>query len=111
LIASESTAFDWSAFEQLTSESIVYNRVSTNGKPATSARTECTIRFSLHPMSRMRSQNCFEDIPPRRADLAMFPGSENPVKCKGCHVDMDTMPAFCGERVGLEIVRRPDPDH
>jgi hypothetical protein len=57
------------------------------------------------------TQNCFEDIPPRRADLGMFRGSENPVKCKGCHADMDTMLAFCGERVGLEIVRHPDPDH
>jgi len=57
------------------------------------------------------SQNCFADIPARRSDLAMFRGLENPVKCKACHADMDTMLAFCGERVGLDIERRPDPDH
>jgi hypothetical protein len=55
------------------------------------------------------TQNCFEEIASHRADLAMFRGSENPVKCKGCHADMDTMLAFCGERVGSEIVRCSDP--
>jgi hypothetical protein len=57
------------------------------------------------------TQNCFEEIAPHRVDLAMFRGSENPVKCKGCHADMDTMLAFCGERVGSEIVRCSDPEH
>jgi len=57
------------------------------------------------------TQNCFAEIAPRRVDLGMFRGSENPVKCKGCHADMDTMLAYVGERVGLKIERRPDPDH
>jgi hypothetical protein len=42
-------------------------------------------------------------------DLAVFRGSEDPVKCKSCGHDMDTMTAFCGEMVGSEIVRRADP--
>jgi hypothetical protein len=54
--------------------------------------------------------NCFENIPPRRTDLAIFRGSENPtIKCKSCHADMDIVTAFCGERVGSEIVRCGDP--
>jgi hypothetical protein len=56
------------------------------------------------------SQNCFKEITPHRTDLAIFRGSENPIiKCKSCHADIDTMTAFCGERVGSEIVRRNDP--
>jgi hypothetical protein len=53
--------------------------------------------------------NRFESVRARRTDLALFRGSENPEKCKGCGADMDTIGAFCGERVGVEIVRRPDP--
>jgi hypothetical protein len=40
--------------------------------------------------------NCF-DVPPRRVDLVRFRGLENPIKCKGCHVDIDSMLAYCGE--------------
>jgi hypothetical protein len=54
--------------------------------------------------------NQFENIPVRRVDLALFRGSDHPVKCKGCHDDMDPMGAFVGERAGAEIVRRPDPE-
>lgn len=52
-----------------------------------------------------------EDIPARRVELAMLRGSEDPVRCRNCHADMDTMTAYCGERVGSEIVRRKDPTH
>ena len=52
--------------------------------------------------------NCF-DIPCCRVELAIFRGSEDPIKCRGCHADMDTMLAYCGERVGPEIVRREGP--
>lgn len=54
------------------------------------------------------AHNCF-DVPSCRVDLAMFRGSEDPIKCKDCHADMDTMLAFCGEQIGSEIVRREDP--
>jgi hypothetical protein len=54
-------------------------------------------------------QNCFADIPATRVDLAMFRGSEEWVKCRGCGSDMDTMGAFVGERVGGAITRLPDP--
>jgi ribosomal protein S27E len=53
--------------------------------------------------------NRFYGINDTRADLAMFRGSEFPVKCKQCGADMDTMTAFCGEMVGSEMVRRDDP--
>jgi hypothetical protein len=57
------------------------------------------------------TQNCFEGIPIRRVDLDAFRGSENGMKCKGCHAYMDTMSAFVGERVGVGIERRPDPEY
>jgi hypothetical protein len=56
-------------------------------------------------------QNCIEGIRPRRVDLALFRGSEELVKCTNCHADMETMKAYCGERVGSEIVRRDDPKY
>jgi hypothetical protein len=55
------------------------------------------------------AQNCMDEIRPRRVDLAMFRGSEDPVKCKECQADMDTMTAYCGEWIGSQIVRREDP--
>jgi hypothetical protein len=55
--------------------------------------------------------NSFEDIPPRRVDLALFRGSEDPIiKCRSCHADMDTMTAFCGEQVDSEIIHHHDPN-
>jgi len=56
------------------------------------------------------TQNCFEEIPPRRVDLALFRGAEDPtVKCRGCYAAMDTMTAFCGVKVGSDVLRREDP--
>jgi hypothetical protein len=56
--------------------------------------------------------NCFKEIPPRRVDLAIFRGSENPIiKCCACEADMDTMTAFRGEKVGTEVVHRRDPTY
>jgi hypothetical protein len=57
------------------------------------------------------TENCFEDIPTRRVDLALFRGSAHVATCKGCSDEMDTMGAYCGERVGVEIERRPDPEY
>jgi hypothetical protein len=57
------------------------------------------------------TENCFEDIPTRRVDLALFRGSAHVTKCKGCSDEMDTIGAYCGERVGVEIERRPDPEY
>jgi Zn ribbon nucleic-acid-binding protein len=54
-------------------------------------------------------QNRIDDIPVRRADLAVFRGSEDPAKCRNCQSAMDTMTAYCGEQVGSEINRREDP--
>lgn len=54
-------------------------------------------------------QNCFYDVPVTRTGLAVFRGSEHREKCKGCHMPMDTMAAYCGERKGEEIERREDP--
>ena len=54
-------------------------------------------------------QNCIDGVAPQRVDLALFRGSEDPIKCKTCQADMDTMTAYCGERVGSEIVRHKDP--
>jgi hypothetical protein len=54
-------------------------------------------------------QNRMDGITALRADLAMFRGSEDPVRCKQCQADMDTMTAYCGEQVGSEITRREDP--
>jgi hypothetical protein len=56
------------------------------------------------------TQNRFGNIPTDRINLAMFRGSNQPVKCKACHADMDTMGAFCGEQVEGEIVRLDDPE-
>jgi hypothetical protein len=50
-----------------------------------------------------------DGMAPKRTDLAVFRGSEDPVKCKGCGADMDAMTAFCGELEGARIVRRDDP--
>ena len=81
-------------------------------KLARSTLAQNALPFSVFIQCRTcGSENCFADIPARRNDLAMFRGLENPVTCKGCHADMDTMLAFCGERVGIDIERRPDPDH
>jgi hypothetical protein len=55
------------------------------------------------------NQNRVDGIPLNRADLALFRGSEDPIRCKVCQTDMDTMTAYCGEQVGSEIVRREDP--
>ena len=54
-------------------------------------------------------QNHFPEIPVKWVDLAMFRGSEHPVKCKKCGAAMDTMTAYVGERSGSEIVRVEDP--
>jgi predicted amidophosphoribosyltransferase len=56
-------------------------------------------------------RHCIDGVPPRRVDLALFRGSEHPMKCEKCQSDMDTMKAYCGERVGAEIVRREDPKY
>jgi hypothetical protein len=54
------------------------------------------------------TQNCF-DVPPVRMELVRFRGLDDPIKCKGCHADIDSMLAYCGERIGSEIVRHEDP--
>jgi hypothetical protein len=46
---------------------------------------------------------------PTQVDLAVLRGSKDPIKCKACHADMDTLLAYCGERVSSEIVRFEDP--
>jgi hypothetical protein len=56
-------------------------------------------------------QNCIDDIGVHRVDLALFRGSEDPVKCRNCQADMDAITAYCGEQVGSEIVRREDPKY
>ena len=56
-------------------------------------------------------QNRIEGVAPKRTDLAMLRGSEDKIKCKQCHVNMDTMRAYRGEQVGEEIVRREDPQY
>jgi hypothetical protein len=56
-------------------------------------------------------QNCFTDVPVTRVDLAMFRGSEERVKCRGCGASVDTMGAYVGARAGGEIARRPDPEY
>jgi hypothetical protein len=48
---------------------------------------------------------CF-DIPPRRVDLALARGSEDPIKCQECLGDMVMMLADGGARIGSNIVRR-----
>jgi hypothetical protein len=55
------------------------------------------------------TRNCFDDIPITRVDLAMFRGSGGRVKCRECGAQMDTMGAYCGVRVGVEIKPRADP--
>jgi DNA-directed RNA polymerase subunit RPC12/RpoP len=54
-------------------------------------------------------QSCLDEIHPNRTGLAMLRGSEEPIRCRNCHANMDTMGAFVGEQVGSEIVRRDDP--
>jgi hypothetical protein len=54
-------------------------------------------------------ENHINGVAPNRVDLAVLRGSEGPVTCNKCQADMDTMTAYCGERVGPEIVRREDP--
>ena len=39
----------------------------------------------------------------------MLRGSEDKLKCDGCHAEMDPMTAYCGERIGSQIVWRKDP--
>ena len=58
---------------------------------------------------RCGNQNRIDGVALNRVDLAMFRGSEDPIRCKACQADMDTMTAYCGEQVGSEIVRRADP--
>ena len=55
--------------------------------------------------------NRIDGIPANRTALALFRGSEDPVKCKSCGAGMDTMLAYLGELVGSEIVRRDDPKY
>jgi hypothetical protein len=55
---------------------------------------------------------CFDEIPLKRIDLALFRGSEDRiVKCDVCHADMNKVAAFFGKRVGSEIVRQKDPEY
>ena len=56
-------------------------------------------------------QHCRDGGPARRIDLALFRGSEHPMKCENCGADMDTMRAYCGERIGSEIIRHEDPKY
>jgi hypothetical protein len=56
-------------------------------------------------------QHCIDGVPPRRVDLALFRGSEHPMPCAACKADMDTMNAYCRERVGSKIIRREDPKY
>ena len=58
---------------------------------------------------RCGHHNEIAGIPPKRVDLAMLRGSEDKIKCKKCHADVDTMRAYRGEQIGEEIVRREDP--
>jgi hypothetical protein len=58
---------------------------------------------------KCKHQNCIEDLPCYWLDLAIFRGSENPVQCANCKADMDTMTAYCGERIDSGIEKRPDP--
>jgi hypothetical protein len=53
--------------------------------------------------------NRVDGVPPNRVDLAILRGSEEPIKCRSCHSEMDTLTAFLGEQVGSEIMRREDP--
>ena len=53
--------------------------------------------------------SCVDGVLAVREDLAMFRGSEHPIKCKGCQADIDTMTAFCGERTAAGVERREDP--
>jgi DNA-binding NtrC family response regulator len=41
-------------------------------------------------------QNQIVGIPATRVDLAMLRGSEDPIKCKNCGAEMDTMTAYYG---------------
>ena len=54
-------------------------------------------------------QNRIEGLALNRVDLALFRGSEDPIRCKVCQADMDTMTAYCGERIDSGIEKRPDP--
>lgn len=56
--------------------------------------------------------NCIREVMPQRVELALFRGSEDPVKCISCGAEMDTMTAFCGmqESSGSEVVRHQDPE-
>jgi LSD1 subclass zinc finger protein len=53
----------------------------------------------------------FDGIPAARVELVLLRGSEEPVRCKHCQTDMDTLTAFHGERIGSDIVRREDPEY
>jgi hypothetical protein len=54
-------------------------------------------------------QNRIEDLPVNWLDLALFRGSEEHVQCANCKAHMDTMTAYCGERIDSRIEKRPDP--
>jgi hypothetical protein len=56
-------------------------------------------------------QNCIESVPPRRVDLAVFRGSMELLKCKGCRADLNPGAAYCGVRVEGKIVPCADPTH
>ena len=55
--------------------------------------------------------NCIREVTPQRMELALFRGSEDPVRCLFCGAEMDTLTAFCGEQEGSgsEVVRHDDP--
>jgi hypothetical protein len=58
---------------------------------------------------KCKHQNCIEGLPRNWLDLAIFRGSEESVKCASCKADMDTMTAYCGERIGSWVDKCPDP--
>jgi hypothetical protein len=54
-------------------------------------------------------RNCIPEIAVTRADLAMFRGWEDSIKCSECQAAMDTITAYCEEQAGPKIVRLKDP--
>ena len=46
--------------------------------------------------------NCIREVMPQRIGLALFHGSEDPVKCLFCGAAMDALTAFCGLPVQAE---------
>ena len=57
------------------------------------------------------SHSCIHGETPKREDLVVLRGSEDPARCGSCQADMDTITAFCGEQIGAEVVRREDPKY